>query len=84
MTSETIMAAYHALYQAVSAESSPYQEELLSALSALESGLQAHIDFVRQPSDGDGPQVWSNATRIMAGSFHPVAGTSDEDTEPAN
>lgn len=55
MTSETIMAAYHALYQAVSEETSPYQEELLSALSALESGLQAHIDSVRPPSDGDGP-----------------------------
>ena len=83
MTSETILETYHALCQAVSAESSPYQEELLSALSALESGLQAHVDSVRQPSDGD-VQVWPNASRIMAGSFHPVVDTSDEDTEPAN
>ena len=83
MASETILETYHALCQAVSEETSPYQEELLSALSALESGLQAQVDSVRQPSDGD-VQVWPHASRLMAGSFHPVAGTSDEDTEPAN
>ena len=81
--STEILETYRALIQAVSAESSPYQEELLSALSALESGLQAHVNSVCQPADGDGPQAWPHAGRIMSGAFHPVAGASDED-EAAN
>lgn len=55
--STEILETYRALIQAVSAESSPYQEELLSALSALESGLQAHVNSVCQPAAGDGPQA---------------------------
>ena len=65
--STQILETYRALIQAVSAESSPYQEELLSALSALESRLQAHAT-----------QAWSPAERIMSGAFHPVVGASDE------
>ena len=44
--STQILETYRALIQAVSAESSPYQEEILSALSALESGLQAHVNML--------------------------------------
>ena len=60
---------------------SPYPGGLLKSLSSLESGLQAHDNFMRQHRDVVETSPWPSASRIMAGTFHPVLGESDEDTD---
>ena len=67
-----ILMTYKTLVAEVSEHDSPYQEELLKSLSALEQGLWMHAS--QAPSD----VVSRPRTRIMSGAFHPVVPEVEE------